>query len=413
VFDVVVTNSVRRFPNHQPYPGETTAPMKSSREMSRTQSFHNYDWRRREELLLASYAMFAKESAGRRYAEQPHPYRSPFQRDRDRVLHSAAFRRLSGKMQVFTGDMGDYHRTRLTHTHEVATIARTVGRVLRLNEDLIEALALLHDIGHPPYGHSGEDALRECLQGHGGFSHNSFALTLVEQLETRYTAYPGLNLSQEVLQGQGFRVTHDGATPLLEVQVVDLADSIAYNAHDVDDALELGLIQFQQLQSLELVRRAIEWSGTSLKSASSRLLRQSLVHSLIDVQVRDLLENSEDRIREVSGLDSLSVRQLSLQLELSPTIASERQQLSQFLFDNVYRHEQLIVVRQKAAERVCKLYDRLVKSPHALPERFMDRSQKIGVEKAVGHYIAGMTDRFCDGQYRAIIELGASQAEDW
>ncbi|MCA9160554.1 MAG: dNTP triphosphohydrolase, partial [Planctomycetales bacterium] len=209
------------------------------------------DWKQREALLLASYAMFGRDSEGRRYAEEPHPYRGPFQRDRDRILHSSAFRRLSGKMQVFTGDMGDYHRTRLTHTQEVATIARTIGRVLRLNEDLIEALALVHDIGHPPYGHSGEDALGECLRDQGGFSHNRFALTLVEELETRYTPYPGLNLSREVLAGQDFRITHDGAAPLLEVQVVDLADSLAYNAHDVDDALALGLIQFQQLQGLE------------------------------------------------------------------------------------------------------------------------------------------------------------------
>ncbi|MEZ6078963.1 MAG: dNTP triphosphohydrolase [Pirellulaceae bacterium] len=184
------------------------------------------DWKQREALLLASYAMFGRDSKGRRYAEEPHPYRGPFQRDRDRILHSSAFRRLSGKMQVFTGDMGDYHRTRLTHTQEVATIARTIGRVLRLNEDLIEALALVHDIGHPPYGHSGEDALGECLRDQGGFSHNRFALTLVEELETRYTPYPGLNLSQEVLAGQDFRITHDGAAPLLEVQVVDRQRSL-------------------------------------------------------------------------------------------------------------------------------------------------------------------------------------------
>ncbi len=166
---------------------------------------HEPLWQQREEALLASYATFSSHSRGRVHPEPPHAYRGPFQRDRDRVLHSAAFRRLSGKMQVFTGDMGDYHRTRLTHTQEVASIARTIGRQLRLNEDLIEALALLHDVGHPPYGHCGEDALDRCLEHHGGFSHNAFALQLIQQLETRYTGIPGLNLSYEVLAGQTHR----------------------------------------------------------------------------------------------------------------------------------------------------------------------------------------------------------------
>lgn len=370
------------------------------------------DWKQREALLLASYAMFGRDSKGRRYAEEPHPYRGPFQRDRDRILHSSAFRRLSGKMQVFTGDMGDYHRTRLTHTQEVATIARTIGRVLRLNEDLIEALALVHDIGHPPYGHSGEDALGECLRDQGGFSHNRFALTLVEELETRYTPYPGLNLSQEVLAGQDFRITHDGAAPLLEVQVVDLADSLAYNAHDVDDALALGLIQFQQLQGLELVQRALEWGQTSL-NAPQPAIRQSLVHSLIDVQVADVLERSLEVLQELEGLDSLSVRQLETTLSLSLPLASEREQLAQFLFDNVYRHDKLITVRKMAATRVRRLFERLLANPSMLPPRFVDRAQRVGVPLAVGSYLAGMTDRFCDQQYRQLIELGQPTAVDW
>ncbi len=370
------------------------------------------NWKHRDEALLASYAMFGKDSVGRRYFEEPHAYRGPFQRDRDRILHSTAFRRLSGKMQVFTGDMGDFHRTRLTHTHEVAMIARTIGRVLRLNEDLIEALALLHDIGHPPYGHSGEDALRDCLQDHGGFSHNRFALTLVEELETRYTAHPGLNLSQEVLTGQGYRITHTSHGSLLEVQVVDLADSIAYNAHDVDDALALGLIRFGQLQGLGLVSRATQWEKTR-SVASDRELRQSLVHGLIDVQVADLLEQSLEKLSEVDGLDSLATRELEIELWLSPVLDTERAELSSFLFENVYRHDRLISVREKAATRVRRLYQRLTEAPHMLPSRFIDRAQKTGVESATGAYIAGMTDRFCDLQYRSLIELGESQAQDW
>ncbi|MCA9126805.1 MAG: dNTP triphosphohydrolase [Planctomycetales bacterium] len=370
-------------------------------------------WQQREEFLLAPYAMFAKHSAGRKFDEPPHAYRSPFQRDRDRILHCSAFRRLSGKMQVFTGDMGDYHRTRLTHTHEVAMIARTIGRVLRLNEDLIEALALMHDIGHPPFGHSGEDALKVCLAEHGGFSHNAFALTLVEQLETRYTTYPGLNLSHEVLQGQRFRITHEGTTPLLEVQVVDLADSIAYNAHDVDDAVTLGLLTLTQLSRLDLVGRAAQWGAANSHASTQRALQQSLVHSLIDVQIADLLEVATDKLRQVANLDSQSVCELGVELSLSPVIASERQQLSQFLFDNVYRHEKLISVREQAAKRVSELFETLVSDPSMLPVRFLDHAQAGEIETAVGYYIAGMTDRFCDSQYRGLIELGATRALDW
>src|SRR3954454_17772912 len=207
----------------------------------------------REAALLAPYAMHSADSRGRRHPEPEHPYRGPYQRDRDRILHCAAYRRLSGKMQVFTGEMGDYHRPRLTHTQEVASIARTIGRALRLNEDLIEALALFHDIGHPPFGHAGEDALDECLAAHGGFSHNEFALTLAEDLEARYAAFPGLNLTYEVLEGQATRADKDaayaatGQAPLLEVQVVEAADSMTYDAHDADDAVKLQLVAIDEL----------------------------------------------------------------------------------------------------------------------------------------------------------------------
>src|SRR4051794_29851018 len=198
--------------------------------------------------------MHSADSAGRRHPEPIHAYRGPFQRDRDRIVHSSAYRRLSGKTQVFTGEMGDYHRTRLTHTLEVASIARTVGRALALNEDLIEALALVHDLGHPPFGHSGEDALDLCLQSEGGFSHNAQALRIVRELETRYYQFPGLNLTREVLDGQATRIRSAAAAigPLLEVQVVEAADSITYDTHDADDALELGLLQLDDLLETSL-----------------------------------------------------------------------------------------------------------------------------------------------------------------
>ena len=370
-------------------------------------------WNQRENVLLAPYAMMSRHTQGRRYDEPHHAYRGPFQRDRDRVLHSAAFRRLSGKMQVFTGSMGDYHRTRLTHTHEVATIARTIGRALRLNEDLIEALALLHDIGHPPYGHSGETALNQCLREHGGFSHNNFALTLAEELETRYTPYPGLNLTYEVLAGQTFRVTHAGQSPLLEVQVVDLADSIAYNAHDVDDALKLGLIRLSQLDPLALVRRARHWGDSNQLVSGMNAARQLLVHSLIDVQVANLLDQSLEVLADVSQLDSMAVRQVGTLLSFSPLIADERRELEQFLFDNVYRHPQLVQVRARAAKRLEQMFNLLTNDPQILPERFQNRVNKQGAARVAAEYLAGLTDHSCDELYTRLIELGERQSIDW
>lgn len=387
------------------YPGETI-----------TSGVAN-EWDARERKLLAPYAMYSEHSRGRKHSEAPHGYRGPYQRDRDRVLHSAAFRRLSGKMQVFTGDMGDYHRTRLTHTHEVANIARTMGRTLRLNEDLIEALALLHDIGHPPYGHSGEDALSECLHAEGGFSHNAFALVLVEQLEMRYTRFPGLNLTREVLAGQDFRITHEGQVPLLEVQIVDLADSIAYNAHDVDDALALGLLELEQLASLELVQRAQERARE--KGQSNDLsttptgIHQALVNSLVDVQVADLITTASEVLEGVRDFDYLGVQQLGIQLGLSATIAKEREQLASFLFDNVYRHEKLLRVRNLAADRVTQIFDRLTSNPKRLPTRFVERARVVGERVAAGEFIGGMTDRFCDQTFVELVEGHAAQARDW
>jgi dGTPase len=369
-------------------------------------------WQTREQLLLAPYATFGKNSQGRTHHEPVHPYRSPYQRDRDRILHSAAFRRLSGKMQVFTGDMGDYHRTRLTHTHEVASIARTIGRLLQLNEDLIEALALLHDIGHPPFGHCGEDALDACLTNHGGFSHNQFAMDLAERLEQRYTPYPGLNLTAEVLAGQTFRANKHGmTTPSLEMQVVDAADSIAYDAHDVDDALKLDLLQWRQLAGLPLVERALRKANQT--HSSERTQRQVLVHSLIDLQVQDFLERSISLLAEADGLDSQAICEVGLRLQLSDTIEQEKSQLEKFLFENVYRHPRLIDMRSRASTRMTQLFKLLEVHPERLPLRFQNLAATQGVPRTVGQYLAGMTDRFCDDQYTRLVELGRDQGDDW
>jgi dGTPase len=369
-------------------------------------------WQARERLLLAPYAMFAAQSSGRVIPEEHHPYRSPFQRDRDRVLHSAAFRRLSGKMQVFTGDMGDYHRTRLTHTNEVASLARTIGRSLRLNEDLIEAMALLHDIGHPPFGHCGEEALAVCLKDHGGFSHNAFAIELATRIEQRYTSYPGLNLTYEVLGGQEFRSDKDRPlVPKLEVQVVDMADSIAYDAHDLDDALKLGLLEWSQLPRLHLVQRAFRESEAGQSHVLHR--RQMLVHALMDIQMGDFLSNSFSTLSEAQQLDSLAVQEVGVHLELSPEMQSDKEELENFLFENVYRHPKLVEVRLRAATRMNQLFRLLKSYPERLPERFRNWASDWGAERAVGVYLAGMTDRFCDEQYIAMVELGRATAQDW
>jgi dGTPase len=371
----------------------------------------------REQVLLASYAMHSCETAGRVYDELPHPYRGPFARDRDRILHSSAFRRLSGKMQVFTGEMGVYHRTRLTHTFEVASIARTIARVLRLNEDLTETLALMHDIGHPPYGHCGEDVLSECMHDGGGFSHNEFALVLVEELEQRYSSFPGLNLSREALCGQDVRAHKAeaavGRSPMLEVQLVDAADSIAYDAHDVDDALQMGLLSIDELSELAVIRRALSLIRDKHGMLPTLQLRQLLVHEFLDLQVSDLLVVAAEQLQAVDGQRSSDVSNAGLRLHHSHTLAEERSELESFLFDAVYRHESLITVRESAADRLRTMFDALVTNPNRLPLRFRQRCERVRVEKVVGQYIAGMTDALCDAQYQRAIDSETAPLADW
>jgi dGTPase len=371
----------------------------------------------REQVLLASYAMHSCDTAGRVYDEPPHPYRGPFARDRDRILHSSAFRRLSGKMQVFTGEMGVYHRTRLTHTFEVASIARTIARVLRLNEDLTETLALMHDIGHPPYGHCGEDVLSECMQDGGGFSHNEFASVLVEELERRYSSFPGLNLSREALSGQDVRAHKAeaavGRSPMLEVQLVDAADSIAYDAHDVDDALQMGLLSIDELSELAVIRRALNLIRDKHGMLPTLQLRQLLVHEFLDLQVSDLLVVAAEQLQAVDGQRSSDVSDAGLRLHHSHTLAEERSELESFLFGAVYRHESLISVRESAADRLRTMFDALLTNPNRLPLRFRQRCERVRVEKVVGQYIAGMTDALCDAQYHRAIDSTASPLADW
>ena len=371
----------------------------------------------RERVLLASYAQHSAASAGRRHPEPPHPYRGPYQRDRDRILHCAAFRRLSYKTQVFTGEMGDYHRTRLTHTLEVASIARTIARALRLNEDLVEALALAHDIGHPPFGHSGEDVLDECLRDHGGFTHNAQALRIFEVLETRYPDFPGLNLTAEVLEGQRVRASKEqGArseeraiergrpngdnsllapqSPLLEVQVLDTADSIAYDAHDADDSLELGLLRLNELLEVPMWREAAERVGQRFTNLNDRHLRRAIVHAVIDWQVSDVLTVTEREIAERGIRSVAEVRSMPNIVHPSPELSEKKLGLERFLFERVYRHPDVLAKRHHAQQALRESFQWLVDEPDQLPAKFRRLAERDGVHRAVGDYLAGMTDRY-------------------
>jgi dGTPase len=352
----------------------------------------------REQRLLAPYAMHSRDSRGRQFEEPEHPYRGPFQRDRDRILHSSAYRRLSGKMQVFTGHMGDYHRTRLTHTQEVATIARTIGRALRLNEDLIEALSLMHDIGHPPYGHAGEDALNEAARDVGGFSHNQFALTIVQVLEVRYTVTPGLNLTREVLQGQTARVDKSdrGPRPLLEVQVVDASDSTTYDAHDTDDAIKLGLVSLEEMASVPLIAECLEFVREQHAGLSPKQWRKAVVHRLIDRQVTDMLDHCGRELQARDFQSADEARHSDFVVGPGPALAEQKAELEKFLHQRVYRHPDLIEVRQTAQQRIQRMYEGFVSDPEKMSAPFRQRAQVVGLRRAVVEFIAGMTDHYCE-----------------
>jgi len=350
----------------------------------------------REKKLLASYAMHSADSKGREHPEPEHAYRGPFQRDRDRILHSSAYRRLSGKMQVFTGEMGDYHRTRLTHTQEVATIARTIGRALSLNEDLIEALALLHDIGHPPYGHCGEDALNECGADAGGFSHNQFGLTIVQEIEIRFHEFPGLNLTHEALMGQLCRVDKKlkGQTPLLEVQLVDAADSTTYDAHDTDDAIKLGLVNIEEMKHLRLIKDSLSFVRANFTNLNDDLLRKALVHRLLNFQVTCLLSHCAAELKRHQFQSAEEAMTSGFRLGHATEIRQQKEELEKFLYERVYRHPQLVEIRNQAQARVKQMFATYCRRPDLFPKKYQARAEQIGTPRMAVEYIAGMTDKF-------------------
>lgn len=371
----------------------------------------------REALLLAPCAMHATDSAGRAVPEPEHAYRSAYQRDRDRITHSSAFRRLSHKTQVFSRDFdtlgrerppdgrGDYYRSRLTHTLEVASVARTLARALRLNEDLVEALALAHDVGHPPFGHAGEEVLDRRLAEHGGFNHNAQAVRIFTRLERRYPDRPGLNLSAEVLEGQSRRAlkpprsgagsdpTIDAPAPLLETQIVDAADSIAYDSHDADDALELGLLTLGELDASALWRESVARMRRRYTALDEEDLRRATVHELIDRQVSDLHGVLSREIAE-RGLDSVeAVRAAGTIAHPSPELAEQVCELETLLFSRVYRHPQVLAHRAEASAALDAWFTRWLGHVDELPPTFRAVAQNESPQRAVADYLAALTDR--------------------
>jgi dGTPase len=370
--------------------------------------FSRKDIELREEKELASYAMKSKDSRGRKYPEEEHPYRSVYQRDKDRIIHSTAFRRLEYKTQVFVNHEGDYYRTRLTHTIEVSQISRCLSRALNLNEDLTEAIALAHDLGHTPFGHSGEEALSKLMGSHGGFEHNRQALRMVDVLEKRYPNFPGLNLSWEVresiLKHNAVKEVHGEFNskdkPVLEAQIVDKADSIAYDTHDLDDSLKAGLINEESLRTVELWCHASETATRKWANLEGEHRRAQTIISLINLQVTDLIENTQKRLKELGIKGPEEVRRCPHSVaDFSPGLSEMKRSLEKFLNENVYMHYRVARMSDKARRFVEELFKAFVANPKQLPPDFQAWAEKEGIHRAACDYIAGMTDRYAQDEY--------------
>jgi dGTPase len=377
--------------------------------------FEPPDWLDREDEVLASYAMRTRRSRGRRHPEARHPFRTLYQRDRDRVVHSTAFRRLMYKTQVLVTQTNDHHRTRLTHTLEVAQISRTVARQLGLNEDLTEAIALGHDLGHPPFGHAGEVALDECMAEHGGFEHNRHGLRIVEVLEYRYADFPGLNLSLEVLEAMAHhskrsqapevRALTGAGGPLLEAQVVDAADSLAYDTHDIDDALSVGLISIEELEGVEFWHRAVQRVRQEHRAIGPLQFQPTVVRALINWQVGDLLEHARKRLRANRIATVEDVRNCPEILAApGPEVHELKTGLEAFLHARVYRHHRVLRMAAKGQRILRALFDEFRRAPELLPERYARRANAGELERTVCDYLAGMTDRYAQDEYLRLFQ---------
>ena len=366
---------------------------------------------------LAPYAQKSASSKGRLYPEEEHPYRTAFQRDRDRIIHSTAFRRLEYKTQVFVNHEGDYYRTRLTHSLEASQIARVIAKVLRLNGDLVETIALAHDLGHTPFGHAGEDELAELMTDHGGFNHNLQSLRIVDYLEERYPHFRGLNLTAESRIGlfkhpellkeariENLEVAADFKSPSLESQVADLSDEIAYDNHDLDDGLTSGLITESQLDKLELWNQIKRKSNLHLV-ANAEVRRYQIIRALINLEVTDLIGQTQANFKkahlrkasEAFGKDRFLIA-------FSASLSKKREELREFLKNKLYRHYRVVRMSDKARRFIRALFEAYLSRPEQLPPGSQKRLKKEGAPRVVCDYIAGMTDRYAQEEYRRLFE---------
>jgi len=375
---------------------------------------------RREELeemeaeRLAPYAMKSRDSRGRKYPEDEHPYRSAFQRDRDRILHTTAFRRLEYKTQVFVNYEGDYYRTRLTHTLEAAQIGRTIARALRANEDLVEAIALAHDLGHTPFGHSGEEALHELMADHGGFEHNRQSLRIVEKLEKRYPNFRGLNLTWETREGIiKHKTEYDKGSGLryepekratLEGQIVNAADEIAYSTHDLDDGLRAGLIAPQELSGITLWERVLDSVGVRGEEFTE-MNRHRVIRSLIGFEVTEIIEATSRRLDESKVRSVEELRSLPHDIVgFSEEIVEANRELKDFLLKNLYRHYRVMRMQAKAKRFISQLFRAYIEEPAQLPDSTREELKEDDLYRVVCDYIAGMTDRYALEEYTKLFE---------
>jgi dGTPase len=383
--------------------------------MSLDAPFEPPDWLDREEEVLAPYAMRTRQSRGRRHPEPAHPFRTLYQRDRDRVIHSTAFRRLMYKTQVLVAQTNDHHRTRLTHTLEVAQISRTIARQLGLNEDLTETIALTHDLGHPPFGHAGERALDECMSAHGGFEHNRHGLRIVESLEYRYADYPGLNLTFEVLEAMAQHSKRREApeldeyrrvgTALLEAQVVDASDSLAYDTHDVDDAIGADLLSADDMDAVEFWRLSVERVRKRYGNLGPLQFLPTVIRAMVDWQVTDLLDNTRQRLRDagIRTLDDVRRGPDNL-VEPGPEMRRLKDELEDFLHERVYGHYRVVRMATKGRRIVATLFEEICRQPELLPDRYKVRVAREGRERVACDYLAGMTDRYAQDEYLRLFQ---------
>ncbi len=375
------------------------------------------DQYRIEDAHLAPYAVHNRASRGRRFAEKPHPFRTDFQRDRDRILHSRSFRRLEYKCQVFLNGTGDHLRTRLTHTIEVAAITRTIARALCLNEDLAETIALAHDLGHTPFGHAGERAMNDLLRDHGGFDHNDQALKIVDALEQKYPDYEGLNLTWEVRTGL---IKHRGpphpgaldgiplpAHPSLESQVADLADDLTYYGHDVDDGLESGLIDEAMLSRVALWRRAADQARAAGLDNGTERFRAYAVRCLIDMMVGNAILTSHQALADqaIASVEQAQAHPDRL-VAFDPEFRAMTRELRDFLFVNLYFHPEVAGINDAAVETMRRLYQAYLDHPAQMGASTARRIAVDGLPRAAADYLAGMTDRFALSEFQRCCESG-------